>query len=348
MAQAGLTYEALETAFRHRNFKPLYFLYGEERFLIDTLQKLLIEHALAPHERDFNFDLVYGAETDAASALSLCAGFPMMAERRVVVIRDFEKLKDNRRFKAYAEHPNPSAVVLLVCGGKPNLSAHPYRALRAHAAWAEFKPLYEKQMPGWIDRQVRARGHRIEPRAAQMLAEYVGADLRAADSEIEKLITFAGGRETLTGDHVIAATGQTREHNVFGRRRASGEGRYPDAMRITERLLRQASNSRGEGLMIVSVLTTYFTKLWKLTVCQTRGMSDKAMAAHIGVSPYFIKEYLFSLKRYGPGAIERAFATLLAADYELKGGGSRNERLVLDLMMRRLVRRTGSDADALG
>ncbi|GIV60027.1 MAG: DNA polymerase III subunit delta [Rhodothermaceae bacterium] len=305
MAQAGLTYETLETAFRHGNFKPLYFFFGEERFLIDSLQALLIEKALAPHERDFNLDIIYGAEANAVDVLARCAGYPVMAPRRVVIVRDFEKLPDNLRFKAYAEHPNPTAVVLLICGNKPNLAAHPYRALREHAAWAEFKPLYERQMPGWIEQRVREKGYRIDAKAAERLAAYVGTDLRSADAEIDKLITYAGGRETLTADDVVAAGGQTREYNVFELQRAVGAGHYPEALAITERLLQQASNARGEGLMIVSVLTGYFMKLWKLTDCQARGMTDRAMASRIGVSPYFIKEYLMSLRRYPPAALAR-------------------------------------------
>ncbi|MFQ5570840.1 MAG: DNA polymerase III subunit delta [Rhodothermales bacterium] len=341
MAKTGLTYEQLDTAFRHRNFQPLYFLYGEETFLMDELQQVLIKHALAPHERDFNLDLVYSAETDAPSVLALCAGFPMMAERRVVIVRNFDKLKDNRLFKAYAERPNPTAVVLLLCRSRPNLAAHPYRALRQHAAWGEFKTLYTNQMPGWIQQRVKTLGYRIEPQAVQRLADYVGTNLQSAAAEIEKLITYAGGRSTLTADDVVRAGGQTREFNVFELQRAIGEDRYQDALRIAERLLAQASNARGEALMIVSVLTSYFTKLWKLTACRTQRIAEKEMAQRVGVSPYFIKEYLFSLRHFPPQAIEQAFAALLAADYELKGGSSRDERLILVLLLRRLVPRGG-------
>ncbi len=337
MANTGLSYEQLETAFRHRNFKPLYFLFGEERFLIEELQRVFLETALAPHERDFNLDIVYGAEAEAPAVLALCAGYPMMAERRVVIVRDFEKLKDNTLFTTYAERPNPTAVVLLACGSRPNLSAHPYRALKQHAAWAEFKPLYDNQLPGWIQRRVQAEGYRIEADAVQMLADYVGTSLQAAAGEIEKLITFAGSRKTLTGDDVVQASGQTRDFNVFELQRAIGEARFADAMRIAERMLQQASNTRSESLMIVSVLTGYFTKLWKLAACQGKGIPEQAMAARIGVPPFFIKEYLFSLRRFGPAAIERAFGALLAADFELKGGAGRDERLVLALLLRQLI-----------
>lgn len=344
MSNTGLSYEQLETAFRHRNYKPLYFLFGEERFLIEELQRLLLTHALAPHERDFNLDIVYGAEAEAPAVLSLCAGYPMMAERRVVVVRDFEKLKDNQLFTAYAERPNPTAVVLLACGTKPNLSAHPYRALKQHAAWAEFKPLYENQMPGWIQKRVQAQGYRIEPEAVQMLADFVGTNLQAAVVEIDKLITYAAPRQTLTADDVVHASGQTREFNVFELQRAVGETRLADALRIADRMLQQASNARSECLMMISVLTGFFTKLWKLGVCQAKRMPEPAMAARIGVPPFFIKEYLFSLRRFGPEAIERAFAALLAADFELKGGSGRDERLVLMLALRRLVPEAASTA----
>lgn len=343
MADTGLSYEQLETAFRHQNVQPLYFLFGEETFLIDELQGLLVEHALAPHERDFNLDVVYGPEADAPAALALCASYPVMAQRRVIIVREFEKLKNNRLFTSYAEQPNPTAVVFLACSSKPNLATHPYRALKAHAAWAEFKPPYPNQMPGWIQKRVRARGCEIEPQAAQMLAELTGTNLRSAVTEIDKLITYTGGRNKLTADDVVQAGGQSRDFNVFELQRAIGEGRYVDALRITERLLRQSSSARSEALMIVSILTSYFIKLWKLTSQTAQGGPDKAAAARIGVSPFFVREYISSAQRMGRRSIERAFGALLAADYELKGGAVRDERLVMTLLMRRLAPDGGPD-----
>lgn len=333
----GLSYEQLATAFRHQNFKPLYFFFGEETFLMSELQDLLIEHALEPEQHDFNLDVVYGSEVAASQVLGLCQGYPVMAERRVVIVREFEKLENNREFKSYAQQPNPKAVVLLVCTTKPNLSAHPYRALKKHAAWSQFKPLYDNEIPGWIQEYVQGRGYEIEPKAVQMLADYVGTDLQRAVSEIQKLMTFAGQRTTLTIDDVLAASGQTREFNVFELQSAIGEGRAQDAARITDRLLQQASNPQSEAIMIVAVLNTYFDKLWKLQVPNVGRMSNGDVARRIGVSPYFAKEYVFAAQRFDRASIEQAFSALLAADYELKGGARRTPRLILTLLLRRLL-----------
>ena len=333
----GPSFDDLATAFRHENFEPLYFLFGEEGFLIRRLEEILIEHALPPEQHDFNLDVVYGSDTDAASVRSVCQGYPVMARRRVVIVREFEKLDGNRQFKSYAEQPNPQAVVVLSCTTKPNLSAHPYRALKETAMWSHFKPLYDNEMPGWIKKHVERRGYEIEPKAVQMLADYVGTDLQTAVSEVDKLITFAGERTRLTADDVLDASGQTREFNVFELQSAIGEGRYDDAMRILSRLLQQASNPRSEAIMVVAVLNGYFDKLWKLQDGAAQSMNKYKLAGHIGVSPYFVEEYKHAARRYSRAAIGEAYTALCAADYELKGGANRDARLVLSLLVRRLL-----------
>ena len=333
----GPSYDDLATAFRHQNFDPLYFFFGEETFLIDELQDLLIDEALAPSQHDFNLDVVYGSEAEASEVIGLCQGFPAGAPRRVVIVREFEKLENNREFKTYAQQPNPQAVVLLACTSNPNLSAHPYRALKEHATWSEFRSLYDNEMPDWIQDYVHGQGYEIEPKAIQMLADYVGTDLQRAASEIEKLITFAGDRPQLTADDVLAASGQTREFNVFELQAAIGEGRHADAARIAERILQQASNPRGEAIMIVAVLNGYFDKLWKL---QKPGLLRKTkydLAGEIGVNPYFVEEYKHAAQRYDASTIADAYAALLAADYELKGGSSRDASLIVTLLLRRLL-----------
>lgn len=336
MAAREKTYEDIAAAFREGRFQPLYFFYGDEPFLIEELQDLLLERALAPHERDFNLDIAYGPDTDAQRVLALCAAWPVMSERRVVIVRDFEKLKDNRLFKNYAEQPNPSAVVALVCGSKPNHARHPYRALRQHAVSMESKPLYSNQTPGWIKQRAKKHGYEMTQEAAQMLADYTGNDLGAVVREIEKLGTYIGERTTISPNDIVRASGHSRELNVFELQKAVGERRAQDAFRIMERMLQRASNERGEALMIVAVLNAWFMKLWKLSACGS-SMPRKDMARHIGVSPFFLKDYLTGLRRYKAPAIRNAFAVLLATDYELKGGSARSERLVMTLMLRKIL-----------
>ena len=337
MAGTGVTFEQLRRSFESGKFAPLYLFYGEEKFLMRELQDLLIEKALAPSERDFNLDVLYGPEVDVRNVLSICGGYPMMAERRVVIVREFDKLPDNRMFSTYAEHPNTNAVVVLVCGGKPNLGHHPYRALKQHATICDFKPLEARKLPGWIEERIQAGGREIEDRALLMLSESVGTGLENAAQEVEKVLTYVGERGTITADDVIHSSGHTREHNVFELQRVVGARRYEEAVLIAERLLQQSPNQTGEAMRMHFILSLFFTKLWKLAGARSRGESEAEMARSADLRPFVLREYLHALRNWQGSDLQHAFSALLAADFELKGGSSRDVRLIVMLMLHRII-----------
>lgn len=337
MAASVYSYEQLRAAFEKGQFEPLYLFHGEERLLKVELQDVLVQNALALHEQDFNLDVIYGHESDAAQVLARCAGYPMMAERRVVLVREFDKLPENRSFAGYAEAPNPHAVVVLVVGGKANFSTHPYRALKAHAALCEFKKLDGRALPRWTAERARDAGCELDPDAAQMLIDLVGGELSDLASEVDKLVTFVADRKRITPEDVLVASGQTREHNIFELQRAVAEGRYEDSLRITDRLLQRSPNPKGEALRILGVLGLFFLKLWRVAGARAQGASNQEMAKLANVPAYYLKEYTRALRRFGHRQFESAFSALLSADYELKGGSARDERLILYLMLERIL-----------
>lgn len=333
---AAPTYEDLAVAFRHGNFAPLYFLYGTEDLLLSELQALLVQHAVDPATRDFNFDLFHGPDAQAQQVLAACAALPVMAQRRVVLVRQFEKLADNRAFQAYAQQPNPHAVVCLVCAGKPNLSQHPYRALKQHAAWFEAKPLKGRELAGWAVERARVAGLRLSGGAAQRLAEVSGGSLRTVAGEVDKLAAYVGQRGEITEADVVEAAGHSAEVNPFTLQQALGAGDAHRALAIVDALLAQASNRRSEAIALVAILAGYFVKLRKLAGCGGQG-SEGELASLMGVPPFYVKEYRRALGKLGAGAVSLALEALLAADAELKGGSARDERLVLWLLVRRIL-----------
>ena len=106
---------------------------------------------------------------------------------------------------------------------------------------------------------------------------------------------------------------------------------------LAEGALQQASNPRSEAIMMVAVLNGYFDKLWKLQKPGTLRENKYELASYIGVSPYFVEEYKHAAQRYDRAAIADAYSALVAADYELKGGASRDASVVMTLLLRRLL-----------
>jgi DNA polymerase-3 subunit delta len=333
----SLSIEQIETAFQSGNPAPVYLLYGEETYLMDQVQALAAQHLVPSSERDFNFDVVYGAEAEAASVLGLCRSFPMMGARRVVVVKDFDKLRGNALFTALADQPNPACVVVLCCRDKPRLNTNPYRALKSKAAWAEFKALKPHAVAGWAKQYARQHGYTMESGADALLAEMTGTNLARIASEADKLFATAGDRKKITRDDVLFAAGQSAEANVFALQEHVAKGCLSDAQRILDRLLQQASQPHSEAYRIVSLLQAYFLKLLRLARCQRQGIAESQMAKAAGVPPFFLREYLSALRGFRPARLEQAFSYLLAADFELKGGASRESALVLTLLLHRLT-----------
>ncbi len=336
-ADTGASFDDLATAFRHGHFAPLYFFFGEEGFFVDELQALAIAHAVQPHERDFNLDVVFGPEASAQTVLAQCAQFPMMAQRRLVVVRGFEKLEDNALFKGYAEQPNPHTTVLLLCTGKPNLAQHPYRALKQHATWSEFRPLKERQLPGWAESRFKALGIAVESGAAAALTDLAGTDLRTVASEIDKLTTYVGDRKRVTRDDVLRAAGHSADQNPFALQDALAAGDVPRALAIADALLVAAGNRTSEAIKTVALLTAYVLRLWKLTGCLNQNVPEPQLSRHIGVPPFVVADYVRAAQRWGPRGLRRALDALLAADLELKGGSRRDPRAVLTLALPRVA-----------
>lgn len=99
-------------------FSPIYILMGEEPFYTEELCSLIMEKALEPHERDFNQHIFYGADADIESIISLCCEFPMMSQRRVVVIKEGQLAKRIDDLEKYLPIISPTTVLVVCINGK--------------------------------------------------------------------------------------------------------------------------------------------------------------------------------------------------------------------------------------
>src|SRR5713226_2439947 len=156
--------EKLLESFRQKDFVPLYLFHGEEDFLTEEFMDLLVEHAVDPSSKSFNLDVLHGKETDVKEVISHASSFPMMAERRVVIVRDADSLvatDANREILLrYVEHPL-SSTILVFTMQKADMRIAVFKAFQEKGIVVECKPLYENQVPDWITTRVEKYGRMI-------------------------------------------------------------------------------------------------------------------------------------------------------------------------------------------
>lgn len=186
--------KALRPALQDKQFSPAYYLHGDDEFLKEEALRHLIDAAVDPATRDFNLDQRRGADLDAATLASLLATPPMMAERRVVVIREAPSLKKDAKdaLENYLKSPAPDLLTLLTAPA----DAKPEKALAELSVVVDCKPLTGVQIPKWIvARAEKHLGTRISDAAVALLQETAGSDLSELAVALDKLASYCSGRE---------------------------------------------------------------------------------------------------------------------------------------------------------
>ena len=108
----AISYESIMKDLKARKYSPVYVLMGEEPFYIDKICDYISENVLQPEERDFNQTVVFGADVTGAQVADLCKGYPMMAEYRVVVVKEAQNLRNLEALEKYLENPVKTTILV--------------------------------------------------------------------------------------------------------------------------------------------------------------------------------------------------------------------------------------------
>jgi DNA polymerase III subunit delta len=244
----------LRDAIKRRAFDGAYYISGEDEYQKDDAVRQLIEAALDPGSRDFNLDVRRGSDLDAETLGILLSTPPMMADRRVVVVRDAGALrKDARRaLDEYLKRPANDMVLILTCPAGSKTDS----GLAGIATVLQFDPLTGDRVPKWIAHHAMTElGIRITEPAIELLQAAVGNDLHHLAAEIDKLASYTEGRgEGEIGEDAVAAVvGVRRGETQADLLDAVADRNVTRALELSPHILDQPKST---GVSIVMALTT--------------------------------------------------------------------------------------------
>ena len=335
MAKRGdhiLDYESLRTRIENRHFEPIYLFFGEEEFLADEAVRMIIDAALDETSSRFDLDVLYGSDSNAKAVISFARSFPMMGERRIVVVRDFDHLPSKELIEDYAKRTSETTSLILIAPN-PDLRTKPYPALKESARWVECRPRRDNDIPGWITTRIKKKGREITLEACRLMQHYVGNSLREIENEIEKLFIFVGEKKEIDEDDVSEVVGMSKHYNVFELQKAIGRRDAKQSFEILERMLQTGESP----VMMIAVFTRFFINLYKIHALRGRRRGDREIADAIKANPNFINEHLANADRHPLAHVEQCFTHLLEADEKLKST-SFDQKLIMSLLTYKLVR----------
>lgn len=300
-------------------FSPVYLLHGEEPYFIDIITDYIDKNVLSEADKAFNQTILYGKDVDHLAVLDTVRRYPMMAPRQVVIIKEAQEMRSLDGLLGYLEKPMPSTL-LVICHKYKRISFSTKfgKALKQHAVIFESKPLYDNQMPAWIGSYLQSKKLSIAPQAAELVAEYLGANLSKVANELDKLALNLPPGTQVNVQQVEANIGISKDYNVFELQKAIGQRDFLKSNRIINYF---AENPRKTPLvMLISSLYGFFSKLYQFHF--VKNLPEPEMLATLQLrSNFFLKEYRAAARNFPPEKAEQAITLLKEYDLKSKGVG---------------------------
>ena len=335
MVAKAITHESILRDLKAQKFAPVYYLMGEEDYYIDRLSDAIVDAALSEEEKDFNLDILYGAEASVDKIVDMAHAYPMMAERRVVLVREAQAMRSLEGLEAYLSHLTPTTV-LVFCHkhGKLDMRKAVFKAMQQVGVVYESKRLNESQLASFVSQYFSKRKASVDPQAVQMLIDHVGADLSRLATEMDKLLLALPqeGNRVVAPTHVEEHTGMSKDFNDFELQSALA---HRDVFRANQIVKYYQGNPRS--FYIGKTLTNLFTLFSDVMLAYyAPERTDASIAAWLGKSEWKIKKDVGPARRnYSGVKVMQILSEIRKTDAQSKGvGGVRtpHEELLQDLI----------------
>ena len=316
-----VTYEEIVRNLKNEVYSPIYFLMGEEDYYIDRISDYLVNHALTETEKEFNLTVLYGADIDIATVINAAKRYPMMSKYQVVVVKEAQHLRNIEELTYYLQKPLASTI-LVFCYQHGTLARRKKITAEIEKAGVLFesKKLKEAQLPGFISSYLKRKQVEIEPKASEMMAEFVGADLNRMAGELEKLIiTLPAGQKRITPELIERNIGISKDYNNFELRNALIA---KDVLKANQIVKYFEENPKNNPLQVtLAVLFNFFANLMLAYYAPEK--TDQGIAAQLGLrSPWQSKDYMIAMQKYSGVKVMQIIGAIRECDAKSKGIGN--------------------------
>lgn len=312
------TYEEIVRDVKNGVYVPIYFLMGEEDYYIDRISEYIADRVLTEAEKEFNLTILYGADTDIATIINSAKRYPMMSKYQIVMVKEAQNLKNLDELTYYLQKPLMSTI-LVFCYKHGVLDRRKKLAAEIEKAGILFesKKLKDAQLSGFISSYLKRKRVDIEPKASEMMAEFVGADLNRMAGELEKLvITLPDGCSRITPEQIERNIGISKDYNNFELRNALIT---KDVLKANLIVKYFNNNMKNNPLQVtLAVLFGFFSNL--MLTYYASGKSEQEIASFLGLrSPWQAKDYLAAMKKYSGVKVMQIIGEIRLCDAKSKG-----------------------------
>ena len=315
---------------------PIYFIAGEENFLLDDCLKR-IEKVV--NTDDLNREVFQATENTGSDVLNSIETLPFLTDKRIVILKSANKLK-NDDFKIITkiiENPVDTTCFIIIFPDKIKNSTSKRKDLisiceNSNSCFCvDCKKMYEKDVKLFIQEEFNNRGKAVEPEVIQQIINDTGVDLQNVSNEIEKISLYLGkGKKDVTVEDFVKISGFTKEINIFMLTNSIEEKNLKYSLFIIEQMLKSGESAIG----LLSAISGAVRKmLMAKSLMEEKNYSSQDALNYIRVYSYFQYKYLNNLSKYTLLHLKRSLNEILKTDIALKTGKTDDKSALENLVL---------------
>ena len=317
--------------------QSVYYIFGPEDYLKDIVLKKISGRFRSPGSEDFD-SIILHADTDSAiNALEQLEMMPFMAKFRLVILKNFDTMKvsDKILIAEYIQNPVPTSILVLTAE-KIDERAKANKMISEKAVKIICRSPYNSvDILKWLNVETRERKILMDNDSKELFTRSIELNYQLAANELEKLIIYTKGKESITIEDVKETVGKSRTNKVFDLQNEIGKRNLDKSLTILENMI--ANNE--SAVFVIIMLSTFFRILWRVKALRTSNLSDSEIENRYLPEVFykFRKDYIIFANNYSKIAIREIFSLLLQADIDAKSLNLKDE-IILEVLVYKICK----------
>ncbi len=321
------TYNQIIKNLSEDKFSKIYLLMGEETFFIKKICQFFENNFIEDQNKSFNQEIFYGRDISIENIISSCKSFPMMSDKKLVIIKEAQELdifkrnndKKNELLINYLSNVN-SSTTLIFCLSNKTLDKRGklFKSFNESScildSSSKENKIYDNQLPKWIESEVNKKKYSISNDALLILTENIGNDLEKINNALNKIYSNIESKN-ISKDDILNLVGINREYNLF---------EFQDSLIDRNSLkcgkIMNYFTSNEKKFPIQQLIIYMYGFYSKLLVVKSKNLSNPdTISSEISVHPYVARSYARAMQNYNLNELFMIISFIKELDLVSKG-----------------------------
>lgn len=300
---------------KQNNFKQIYLLYGEERYLRRQYRQKL-QAALCSDGDTMNVHFYSGKDIPVGEIIDLAETLPFLAERRVIFISDSGLFKSGgEKLAEYFSSPCESTYFVFT-ESEVDKRSKLFKTVQSKGYAADFTVQDENTLKRWIAGTLGRDGKKITENTVQLIISKTGTDMDNIQMELEKLVCYCMDRDVVTDADVEAVCTTRISNHIFDMINAIADRKQKAALELYYDLLAL----KEPPMRILFLIARQCNMLLQAKEMKLKGHDNRTIGSKLGVPPFIAQKILNQASKFKTSTLRRAVQQCVEAESAVKTG----------------------------